>query len=152
MIDDHPAHGRYTLRDLVDEDEYWMWPAGNDALRPYVDPIFGWDEKVSRHFFDLNWRNRRVVLVDGENAGWLELRRDGEKWLYLAEIGLLPEFRNQGLGTRIIEDVFAYADANGLVVELQVLKTNPAKRLYERLGFETSHYKMHRKAKARAEG
>lgn len=146
MIDDTPAHGRYTLRDLADDDEHWMWPAGNEALRPYVEPLFGWDEAVSRMFFEQSWRKRRVVQVGGENAGWLELRPDGDKWLYLAEIGLLPAYRNRGLGTRIIKDVFAYADAHGLDVELQVLVTNPARRLYERLGFRQTHFKMSRKA------
>lgn len=149
MIEDHPAHNRYTLRDLVDEDEQWLWPAGNEALRPSVEPVFGWDEAISRYFFDKTWRNRRVVLVGGQNAGWLELRLE-EKWLYLAEIGLLPAFRNQGLGTQIIQDVFAYADARGLDVELQVLVTNPARRLYERLGFKQTHMKMTRQAAARS--
>lgn len=144
MIDDHPSHGRYNLRDLVDDDEQWMWPAGNEGLRPYVEPLFGWDEDISRYFFEKTWRGRCVVMVAGENEGWLELRLE-EKWLYLAEIGLLPIYRNHGLGTQIIQDVFAYADEHGLDVELQVLVTNPAQHLYERLGFSTTHLKMSRK-------
>ncbi len=86
-------------------------------------------------------------MVGGENAGWLEVASEN-RWLFLHEIGLLPGYRNQGLGTQIISDVFAHADANGLAVELQVLVTNPALRLYERMGFEPTHVKMHRKAKA----
>lgn len=144
MIDNHPAHGRYTLRDLTDDDEHWMWPAHCEAMRPWVEPLFGWDEQTARFFFEKSWRRRRIVMVDGENAGWLEVAID-HRWLFLHEIGLLPRYRNQGLGGQIIADVNAYADAKGLNVELQVLVTNPAKRLYERMGFKQTHLKMHRK-------
>lgn len=143
MIEDHPAHGRYTLRDLKDEDEHWMWPATRDTFRPYVEPLFGWDEEIARYFFDKNWRKRRVVVVDGCDVGWLELASE-KRWLYVNEIGFLPAYRNQGLGTQILSDVNAYADANDMDVELMVLMTNPAQRLYERMGFRVTNLRMHR--------
>ncbi|MGB3712970.1 MAG: GNAT family N-acetyltransferase [Candidatus Promineifilaceae bacterium] len=67
--------------------------------------------------------------------------------LFLAGIYLSPEWQNQGLGAVIIGDVLASAKARGQRVSLQVLKVNPARRLYERLGFsifaETdTHFKM----------
>ncbi|MEM8782486.1 MAG: GNAT family N-acetyltransferase [Planctomycetota bacterium] len=143
MIDPQPSHGRYTLRPVRDDDESWMWPAGKEALRPYVAPFFGWEEEVARGFFDRSWRKRQVVEVDGQRAGWIELAIEGTS-LYLHEIGLLPEFRNAGLGSRIIDDVCQHADAQALNVELQVLVTNPAQRLYERMGFRPAHFKMFR--------
>ncbi len=145
MIDDQPAHGRYALRGLTDDDEHWMWPAGCEAMRPWVEPLFGWDDQDARYFFDKSWRNRRVVLVAGVNAGWLELAIEKD-WLLLHDIGLLPAYRGRGLGAQIIADVNAYADAHGVNVELQVLVTNPAQRLYERMGFRPTHAKMHRPA------
>lgn len=143
MMPDAPEHGRYTLRDLREGDEAWMWPAGREALRPYVEPLFGWDETVARYFFDKSFHKRRVILVNGKEAGWLELARESD-WLFMHEIGLLPEYRGKGLGERIIRDVQAYGDAHGLNVELQVLVTNPARRLYERLGFRPTHVRMTR--------
>lgn len=145
MIDDQPSHGRYTLRDLTEEDQHWMWPSGRDTFRPYVEPLFGWDEAIARYFYDKNWRKRRVVQVDGRDAGWLELAAES-RWVYIREIGLLAEFRNQGIGGQIIADINAYADANDLHVELEVLLTNPAQRLYERMGFHATNIKMHRPA------
>lgn len=143
MIPDHPEHGRYTLRDLRENDEQWMWPASRDGLRPYVEPLFGWDEEVSRFFFDKSYPRRRVIEVAGHPAGWLELATETH-WLFLLEIGLLPDYRGQGLGECIIRDVQAYGDAHDLTVELQVLVTNPARRLYDRLGFRPTHLKMSR--------
>ena len=146
MIDSHPAHGRYSLRDLKDDDEFWMWPVVRDTFRPYVEPLFGWDEDVARWFFDKNWRKRRIVMVDGCDAGWLELASEA-RWLYINEIGLLPAYRNQGVGGQIISDVNAYADAHGFAVELAVLLNNPAIRLYERMGFHQTNIRMHRPAR-----
>lgn len=143
MIDPNPSHGRYTLRALHDADRDWMWPCQRDTFRPYVEPLFGWDEDEALFFFEKSWRQRQVVMVEDQPAGWLELAAEAN-WLFLKDIGLLPDYRNQGLGTRIIEDVFAHADAQGMTVELQVLVTNPAIRLYERLGFVPSHIKMYR--------
>ncbi len=143
LLDPTPTHGRYTLRAVRDDDEAWMWPAGRDALRPYVEPLFGWDEAVARIFFDKSWKKRQVVEVAGENAGWLELAAEGDV-LFLHEIGFVERFRNQGLGTQLIRDVQQHADANNLNVELQVLVTNPAQRLYDRLGFRSTHRKMWR--------
>ncbi len=143
MIPDHPEHGRYTLRDVRDADEAWMWPASREALRPYVEPLFGWDEQVARYFFDKSFPKRRVIEVANQSAGWLELAAESD-WLFLHEVGLLPAFRSQGLGEQIIRDVQAFGDTQGLHVELQVLVTNPARRLYDRLGFRATHLKMSR--------
>ena len=62
-------------------------------------------------------------------------------------IEILPEYQNRGVGSAVIRDVLAQAQAEGLPVGLQVLKVNPARRLYERLGFNVvgetaTHYLM----------
>ena len=53
----------------------------------------------------------------------------------LIDIALLPEHRNAGLGTDLIQDLLAEAVVARKPVRLHVLKSNPAMRLYERLGF-----------------
>jgi ribosomal protein S18 acetylase RimI-like enzyme len=59
----------------------------------------------------------------------------------------LPEFQGRGLGTTILGDVIEHARMGRRPVSLQVLKVNPARRLYERLGFVISgesetHFQM----------
>ncbi len=51
------------------------------------------------------------------------------------DIALLPEHRGRGIGTRLVQDVLDEARASGRSVSLHVEETNPAKRLYERMGF-----------------
>ncbi|RFB01451.1 GNAT family N-acetyltransferase [Parvularcula marina] len=58
---------------------------------------------------------------------------DGEKAIDLGEIHLLPSVQGQGLGQAIISEIIAKAAP--LPVTLMVLEANPARHLYERLGF-----------------
>ncbi len=51
-------------------------------------------------------------------------------------IALLPEYRNQGLGTQLLEQFLAHLQEKGYsAVSLSVSSGNPAIRLYRRVGF-----------------
>ena len=75
-----------------------------------------------------------IVLVDGEESGILKLDRDATPW-HLIQVQLLPELHGRGVGTRLLREVVRQARAAAIAVQLDVLKVNPARRLYERLGF-----------------
>jgi ribosomal protein S18 acetylase RimI-like enzyme len=47
--------------------------------------------------------------------------------------------RNQGIGTAVMHRLMEEAARAGRAVTLGVVKTNPARRLYERLGFAVTH-------------
>jgi ribosomal protein S18 acetylase RimI-like enzyme len=85
-------------------------------------------------------------MVSGRDVGAIAVEwRDSD--VVLTDIEILPECRGCGLGTAIIRAALTEARRRGLPVALQVLKGNPARRLYERLGFcvveETqTHYHM----------
>ncbi|OZI37267.1 hypothetical protein CAL29_02235 [Bordetella genomosp. 10] len=62
---------------------------------------------------------------------------DGEKddaWM-LVQVQIAPARQGQGWGAALIGRLLERAAAEGRSVVLHVLKTNPARRLYERLGF-----------------
>ena len=50
-------------------------------------------------------------------------------------IALLPEFRNRGLGTRMLETAISMAKERVHGLSLSVVEESPARRLYEHLGF-----------------
>ncbi len=81
-----------------------------------------------------NFDSADIVLMSGEPIGLLKFIRKDRPWL-LQQVQLLPEYQNRGFGTEIITAVLAQASEEGVAIELHVLKVNPAKRLYERLGF-----------------
>lgn len=76
-----------------------------------------------------------IVERGGAAAGRLYLSR-ADGGLLLLDIALLPEHRGGGLGGAMMRDLLALARAGGEMVTLHVERTNPARRLYERLGFE----------------
>jgi ribosomal protein S18 acetylase RimI-like enzyme len=76
----------------------------------------------------------RIILLHSEAIGRLLVDRE-ERYLVLIDIALLPAHQNRGVGTRLVQSLLDEAAANGKSVRLQVLATNPAIRMYERLGF-----------------
>ncbi|HEU4452955.1 MAG TPA: GNAT family N-acetyltransferase [Longimicrobium sp.] len=86
-----------------------------------------WTEHYGGATFDL-------VLVDGKPAGRLYVARWPNE-VRIVDISLMPEHRGSGLGTRLLERVFAEGDAARKPVSIHVESYNPAKRLYDRLGF-----------------
>ena len=49
---------------------------------------------------------------------------------------IIPEIQGNGIGRWILENVINEAKQNRQTISVSVLKNNPAKRLYERVGFE----------------
>jgi len=78
----------------------------------------------------------QVILADDRPAGRLYVDRwPGE--IRIVDIALLPQFRNSGIGTLLLQDLLAEAQLAGKPVSIHVERFNPARRLYERLGFLT---------------
>jgi ribosomal protein S18 acetylase RimI-like enzyme len=86
-----------------------------------------WREHYAGASFD-------VIVVDDEPAGRLYVHR-GARDIRIVDIALLPEYRGGGVGTSLLRDLIAEADAAGKSVTIHVERMNPALRLYERLGF-----------------
>lgn len=75
-----------------------------------------------------------VIERAGDPVGRLYVdRREDE--IRLVDIALLPESRGNGLGTAILKRVLEEGRRKGLPVRIHVERENPARRLYERLGF-----------------
>jgi ribosomal protein S18 acetylase RimI-like enzyme len=78
---------------------------------------------------------RYDLVVRGEEVlGRLYLDRGGQAWQVL-DLSLLPQHRGKGIGGRLLAAVLAEAGAAGRPVRLHVERSNPAQRLYARLGF-----------------
>lgn len=75
-----------------------------------------------------------LLLVAGEVAGRLYLDRS-EDAILLIDISLLPQYRGSGLGSAVLRALQDEATAGGRSIELNVMRTNRALRLYQRLGF-----------------
>src|SRR5262245_39085009 len=79
-----------------------------------------------------------IITLDGTDIGWLQsfVKEDA---LFLAQLFIDRALRGQGIGTAIVKALIEDAARAGRALTLGVVKTNPAQRLYERLGFRTTH-------------
>lgn len=129
----------YILHAAVAQDREWLWRTKCDCLRPYVEQTFGgWNEAEQRARFVTNFDTAEVRLIAaaGRDVGYVSARPSPEE-LRLFNIMIAPEFQNRGLGTAVLRQLQTEAKALGVPLRLQVLKVNPARRLYARLGFTT---------------
>ena len=103
----------------------------------------GWDDNQKRAFIQMQFLAReriyprvdsKIILLNGQPVGRMLVDRN-ESAILLRDIALLTEYRNAGIGSRLLQDLMSEAVAANKPVELHVLSTSPAVRFYERLGF-----------------
>src|SRR6516165_8227453 len=80
----------------------------------------------------------RIITLDGTDIGWLQsfVKDDA---LFLGQLFVDGALRRQGIGSEVVKGLIEEAATAGQAITLGVVKTNPALRLYERLGFRTTH-------------
>jgi GNAT superfamily N-acetyltransferase len=90
--------------------------------------------------FRQRWRVSEVSIVTcgGTDIGWFQSRTE-QGALYLVQLFLEAASQGRGIGTEILKRLMSDAVRAGMPMTLGVVKTNPALRLYERLGFKRTH-------------
>ena len=131
-----------SLREATPEDQPFLLEVYASTRIEELEP-FGWDDNQKQAFIKMQFLARertyprvdsRIILLDGRPVGRMLVDRD-EARILLRDIAILTEFRNAGIGSQLIEQLMKEATAAGKPIELHVLATSPAVRLYERLGF-----------------
>lgn len=79
-----------------------------------------------------------IILWDGAPIGRLLIDK-GDREFTLVDIALLPAHRGSGIGSHLLRDLLVTAAEAGQPVKLSVWYSNPAKRLYERMGFSPAN-------------
>jgi ribosomal protein S18 acetylase RimI-like enzyme len=75
-----------------------------------------------------------VILAGGREVGRLYVDRSGSE-IRLIDIALLPEHRGAGIGGALLSELIAEATRERKPLSIHVEHSNPAQRLYRRLGF-----------------
>jgi ribosomal protein S18 acetylase RimI-like enzyme len=116
------------------EQELAMLPWSPEQKAAFVAQQFAAQSAhYAQHYGGASWD---VIVVDGQRAGRLIVDRSDTE-INVVDIALLPEYRGRGAGTSLMRAICAEADAAGLPVTVHAEHMNPARRLYERLGFVT---------------
>ncbi|MEK6302890.1 MAG: GNAT family N-acetyltransferase [Acidobacteriota bacterium] len=144
----------YLIRRLTRDDEPFLWemlyhavyvPEGHAAFQKDVvnEPeiaryVLGWGRAGDQGFAAVEESTSRAV-----GAAWIRLFTAANKaYGYVAEdvpelsVALLPEYRNQGIGTSLMNRLIHATGDQYRALSLSVSADNPAARLYKRLGFK----------------
>ena len=114
------------------ETELALVPWDDAAKRAFVTQQFAAQDKHYRENYPSATLD--VIEADGEPAGRLYVHW-GDADIRIMDIALLPEFRGRGIGTRLLRELLDAGRANRRSVSIHVERGNPARRMYERLGF-----------------
>ena len=128
---------RLTLNAARPEDAEFLYRLTEETMRTYVEMTWGeWKEEMVRQFtrkaasdgsFDL-------IVFGGITVGALRVERL-ESHIQLDQMYISKPYQRQGIGTALVRDLIAEARSAKKPLRLRVLKPNPAKAFYERLGF-----------------
>jgi len=127
----------YGLRPAVAEDFEFVFQLNKANMYRYVELLRGWNDDAEREDMRHSFRPgaEQIITFAGRDIGRLAVERHPDR-IEIRHIEILPEFQGKGLGSQIIRDILAEGRKAGLPVTLTVLSLNPARRLYERLGFK----------------
>jgi GNAT superfamily N-acetyltransferase len=80
----------------------------------------------------------RIIMLDDADIGWLQsTTRDGA--FFLGQLFVEASRLRRGIGTAVMNRLIGEATRARQAMTLGVVKSNPAKRLYERLGFHVTN-------------
>lgn len=127
---------RTTLRPASPDDVAFLIELRERTMTPHLvaagEPVTR-DEHRARVLHD--FAHIRVILRDGRAIGMLKVVDAGD-CRRLVQLQVAPEEQGRGIGAAILRGVLDDARRANVPVVLSVLRRNPARRLYERLGFQ----------------
>ena len=98
----------------------------------------GWPIDKQSHLDRILYRfdAAKIVSIENTDVGLLKSYCDELGW-NIVQVQISPEYQGKGIGSKIIRSILEQAEGDGQDVTLSVLRENPAKDLYKRLGFVT---------------
>jgi ribosomal protein S18 acetylase RimI-like enzyme len=135
-----------VLRPITEGDEAFLRELYGSTRAEELAPV-PWTDEQKRAFLDMQFFAQSthyakhygdgeflIIEDDGRPVGRLLLHRTAGE-INVIDISLMPEHRGRGIGTKLLRDVLAEGEATNRKVSIHVEHFNPAKRLYQRLGF-----------------
>lgn len=118
----------------MERDRWFLEDVHVRALGPVALVGYGWTATrlLAQFRREIDLLDCDVILVDGKDAGYVSVEDRGAFW-YIDAIAIAPRYQKKGVGTATLRDVMDRAGRTA--VRLNVLHINPARGLYDRLGF-----------------
>ncbi|MDN7698604.1 GNAT family N-acetyltransferase [Burkholderia semiarida] len=92
------------------------------------------DDEAHDRRIRANFDDAMIVCEGADAIGLLKVTRAAGDW-HVHQIQILPACQGRGIGAAVLNALLTDAARERVSVSLSVLHGNPARRLYERLGF-----------------
>jgi ribosomal protein S18 acetylase RimI-like enzyme len=109
-----------------------------DAMR--LKEIAGWNQTIAdwRRFLSVGPQGCFVAEHDGRAIGTVTTIVYENRFAWIAQLLVDPEYRGRGIGTQLLEQAIGYLDSQNLAC-MKLDATPLGKPLYEKLGFATEY-------------
>lgn len=123
-----------SLRKAAAHDKDFIWEMRQLTMKEYVANAFGWNDDHEYAYAMDKFEHIEIVESNGEKIGMMKSSED-DTAIHLHQIQVKPTWANKGIGSWLIRNLISTGKEKNKNIELHVLKTNPVKKLYDRLGF-----------------
>jgi GNAT superfamily N-acetyltransferase len=128
-----------TIRPATESDFDFAFAVKKRAFGPYIKEVWGWDEEIQIELHKKVWSERTMFIITKNDTSVGTLSYDVKKdHIYLGQFFIMPEFQKHGIGSVVLELLFADSLKMNLPIRLRYLNNNPAGELYKRNGFKES--------------
>ena len=129
--DDEPF--LFQLYASTREEEFKLLPWNEQQKAAFLQMQFAAQQK----YYQEQFQEANFWIIEQQNKSigrlYLDYRSDEVR---IIDIAILSEYRNQGIGSQILQDILVSATEKDLPVRISVEQYNPALNLYNRLGFK----------------
>jgi GNAT superfamily N-acetyltransferase len=138
--------GSIGLRPAVAADEPFLYRVYASTRKEEIQ-LFDWNDDQKTAFLTMQFGAQRlsyrqsfpgwgydIISIGDQPVGRFFVHR-GADAIRVVDLGLLPEYRSQGIGSALLKAVLEEADEAGMPIRLHAESFNRAMKLYERLGF-----------------
>ncbi len=141
----------YSFRNCLMSDFDFLFELKKQNFKKYVDTYWSWDDEDQKNRLKIDLEehlsHKHIILFGKKPIGVYALHITENGDCFINEISLLKEYQNKGIGTKILQEQIKENQSKKIRTILQVFKTNPAIKLYEKLGFTVygeseTHYQM----------
>ena len=114
------------------------------AMGPHLQRAVDLDAEQQAALLMAHWNvaEIRIIMAAGREVGWVQAA-PAEAAVFVRNICIDPQWQRLGIGGAVMRLIIDGAASRGDAVTLGVAKGNPARRLYERLGFRITHEDAH---------
>lgn len=97
----------------------------------------GWSMTEEEHISRVRkyYEFGHMIMINGINIGYIKFK-ENDKAIDIIQFQIDPSHQGKGYGGKVLSEIQTLAREVNKGLSLKVLKANPAKRLYERFGFQ----------------